>query len=116
MGAAQTIIFPVRDLDTAKKVFGRLTGAEPTVDQPYYVQFDVDGQTIGLNPHGHDQGMTGPVCYWRVEDIAASVQHLVDAGGTVAEQPHDVGGGRRVATVLDADGNPIGLIWDAPAS
>jgi predicted enzyme related to lactoylglutathione lyase len=114
--AVRTIIFPVRDLDTAKSVFGRLTGTDPVMDQPYYVQFDVDGQQIGLNPHGHEQGMTGPVCYWVVEDMPGAVQSLVDAGGTVAEHPHEVGGGRQVATVLDADGNPIGLMYDAPAS
>jgi hypothetical protein len=30
----------------------------------------------------------------------------------VSEKPHDVGGGRQVATLADADGNPVGLIQD----
>ena len=56
--------------------------------------------------------MTGPVAFWHVEDIQGSVDTLLSAGATVSEKPHDVGGGRQVATLADADGNPIGLIQD----
>lgn len=31
---------------------------EPYADQPYYVGFKVEGQDVGLDPRGHDQGMT----------------------------------------------------------
>ena len=60
----RTVIYPVKDLEGAKAVFGALLGTAPAVDQPYYVQFSVDGLDVGLDPNGHAQGMTGPVCYW----------------------------------------------------
>ncbi|WP_169806686.1 VOC family protein [Microtetraspora malaysiensis] len=34
------------------------------------------------------------------------------AGATVKEAAHEVGGGRLVATVIDPDGNVLGLIQD----
>jgi predicted enzyme related to lactoylglutathione lyase len=105
----QSIVYPVRDLEAAKAVYAALLG-QPHTDQPYYVGFNVDGQEIGLNPHGHQQGMTGPVAYWHVADAAAAVEALVAAGAKAQGEPQDVGGGTLMATVTDADGNPIGLI------
>jgi predicted enzyme related to lactoylglutathione lyase len=52
----------------------------------------------------------GPVDYWHVNDIEASVKLLLDAGAQVQEAVSDVGGGKLVASVRDADGNVIGLI------
>jgi predicted enzyme related to lactoylglutathione lyase len=106
----KTVVYPVKDLDRAKTVFGSLLGAAPIMDEPYYVQFNIAGQEIGLDPHGHDKGMTGPVSYWQVDDIEASLNRLIDAGAEVQQAPSDVGGGRLIATVKDADGNIIGLM------
>jgi predicted enzyme related to lactoylglutathione lyase len=108
----QTIIYPVKDLAAAKAVFSALLGGPPEHDQPYYVGFVAGGQHVGLDPNGHSRGMSGPVGYWHVDDIAAAVDAVVGAGGTVREDAHDVGGGRLIATVADADGNPIGLLQD----
>jgi len=106
----KTIIFPVKDLAQAKAVYGSLLGQEPIMDEPYYVQFNSAGQEIGLDPNGHGKGMTGPVAYWHVDDIKASVAAIVAAGGSEQQAVTDVGGGRLIATLTDADGNPIGLI------
>jgi predicted enzyme related to lactoylglutathione lyase len=106
---AKTIIYPVKDLTAAKTVFGALLGVEPSMDQPYYVGFDVAGQHVGLDPNGHAQGMTGPVSYWHVADIEAALKTLVAAGGTL-QQPAKDYGGKFVGTVTDSDGNVIGLI------
>lgn len=51
----------------------------------------------------------GPICYWDVDDIEASVQTLVAAGASLEEEPHDVGGGLLIAKVTVADGSLIGL-------
>ena len=105
----KTVVYPVHDLEAAKAVYAALLG-QPHTDMPYYVGFSVDGQEIGLNPNGHQQGMTGPVGYWHVDDVPAAVETLVAAGATAQGEPQDVGGGTLMATVTDADGNPIGLI------
>ena len=105
----RTVIYPVADLARAKALFGTLLGAGPVVDAPYYVQFDADGQAIGLDPHGHRHGQSGPVAYWHVADVAASLAALVRAGAETVQEPTDVGGGHLVALARDADGNLIGL-------
>jgi predicted enzyme related to lactoylglutathione lyase len=105
----KTVIHPVSDLTRAKAVYGALLGVEPVMDAPYYVQFQVDGQEVGLDPNGAAQGMTGPVGYWHVDDLDATLQALLDAGAQVRQPVRDFGG-RRVATVTDPDGNPIGLL------
>jgi predicted enzyme related to lactoylglutathione lyase len=104
-----TVLYPVKDLDKAKAIFTSLFGADPHVDSPYYVGFSVDGDEIGLVPSGHDQGMTGPVPYFEVEDISATLSALQAAGAQLNQEPTDVGAGLLVAQVSDADGNAIGL-------
>ncbi|MCU1538733.1 MAG: glyoxalase [Humibacillus sp.] len=108
--SVSTIIFPVRDRDAAKSVFTALLGAEPYVDESYYVGYRVDGQEIGLDPNGHRSGLTGPVPFWAVDDIEASCAALTAAGVSVTQAPREVGGGRRTAVVTDPDGNQIGLM------
>jgi len=105
----KTVIYPVKDLASAKKLYGTLLGVEPYADQPYYVGFNVGGQDVGLDPHGHSKGMTGPLPYWHVSDIQASIDDLVAIGAELQQEPTDVGGGNLIATVKDTDGNVIGL-------
>jgi predicted enzyme related to lactoylglutathione lyase len=107
--AMNTVIYPVKDVDGAKRLFNSLFGVDPIADQPYYVGWRIDGQDIGLDPNGFAKGMTGPVAYFEVADIAATVDGLVSAGGKVTQAPADVGGGKLIATVSGADGNVIGL-------
>ena len=43
----KTIIYPVKDVTQAKALFGKLLGAEPIVDQPYYVGYvELPGELI----------------------------------------------------------------------
>ncbi len=109
----KTVIYPVADLDRAKALFGALLGAEPSVDSPYYVQFEIGDQRLGLDPNGHARGFPGSVGYWEVEDIDARFHALLAAGATEHEGPKDIGGGTMIASVTDADGNVIGLIQPA---
>ena len=106
----RTIIYPVKDLARAKMQFRTLLGIEPYADQPYYVGFKVGDQDIGLDPNGHEAGMTA---YYQVDDIKQSLQSLLDAGSQILQEIKDVGGGRLIASVRDADGNIIGLIQDS---
>jgi len=110
----RTILYPVRDLAKAKALFTQLAGREPVADSPYYVGFDLDGQQIGLVPNGHDsQHMTGATPFWHVDDIEASVKAVLEAGGTMQQEIHGVGNGRRVAAVIDTEGNVLGFLQDA---
>jgi predicted enzyme related to lactoylglutathione lyase len=108
----KTVLHPVSDLDKAKPVYTALLGTPPDHDAPYYVGYEAAGQHIGLVPGGGPQGMKSPVAYWHVSDIEAKLAEVTAAGGAVNESPHDVGGGRLVATVTDPDGNVLGLLQD----
>jgi predicted enzyme related to lactoylglutathione lyase len=108
----ETIIYPVKDLEAAKQLYSKAFGVAPYVDEAYYVAFNVGGQDVGLDPNGHGKGMTGPVGYWHVDDIEGTLARLLDAGAETQQEISDVGGGRRIATVKDADGNPVGLLQD----
>jgi predicted enzyme related to lactoylglutathione lyase len=108
----KTVLHPVSDLVRAKAIYAALLGVSPQTDTPYYIGFDAAGQQIGLVPRGGPQGLTSPVAYWHVPDIDAKLAEVTAAGATVMESPHDVGGGRLVASFTDADGNVLGLIQD----
>jgi predicted enzyme related to lactoylglutathione lyase len=111
----KTIIYPVKDIDRAKAVFGALLGVEPYADEPYYVGYKAAGQDVGLDPNGHAKGMTGPVPYWHVSDIRSTLAALLEAGAEPLQDVQDVGGGRQIAFVRDADGNLVGLLQDPSA-
>ena len=106
------VLHPVSDLAAAKAMYSALLGMEPQADSKYYVGFEAEGQQIGLVPGGGPQGETSPVAYWQVSDNEAKLAEVTAAGGTRREEPHDVGGGRLVATFTDPDGNVLGLFQD----
>jgi predicted enzyme related to lactoylglutathione lyase len=106
----RTIIYPVKDIAQAKLLYRTLLGVEPYMDAAYYVGFKVGDQEIGLDPNGHAKGMTGPVGYYHVNDIQKSLQLLLEAGAHAQQAVEDVGGGKLIASVKDADGNITGLI------
>jgi predicted enzyme related to lactoylglutathione lyase len=106
----RTVIYPVKDVARAKVLYTKLLGTEPYVDAPYYVGFRLGDQEIGLDPNGHKRGMTGPVGYYEVQDIKGTLQLLLDAGAQVQQEVKDVGGGKLIALLKDADGNVFGLM------
>src|SRR6185312_13217308 len=91
----------------AKKFFNTLNGAEPYADSPQYCGYKVGDVEVGLIPKY--LGAPSVLAYWDVDDIDASIKALVDAGGTVAQEPRDVGAGLLVASVNDNTGATIGL-------
>ena len=103
----RTVIYPVKEIARAKTLYRTLLGVEPHTDQAYYVGFRVGDQEIGLDLNGHKAGMTS---YYHVDDIKQSLQSLLGVGAQMQQEIKDVGGGRLIAAVKDADGNIIGLI------
>jgi predicted enzyme related to lactoylglutathione lyase len=106
------VLHPVSDVKAATAVYTALLGAPPQHEADYYVGYDVEGQHIGLVPGGAEQGLAGPVAHWQVSDIDAKLAEVTAAGGEVKQAPREVGGGRRVATFTDPDGNVLGLVQD----
>ncbi len=104
-----TVIYPVKDLEQAKVLYSTLLGKAPYANAPYYVGWKFGQMDIGLDPNGHQSGLTGPVSYYQVDDIRASLQALLDAGAQLLQAVRDVGAGKLIASVKDADGNIIGI-------
>ncbi len=100
------IVYPVKDVNEAKKFYTTFLGVEPYVDGAYYVGFKVGDHEVGLDPNAVT---TGPITYRDVTDIKASLQALLDAGAQTQQDVKDVGYGLLIATVKDAAGNIIGL-------
>lgn len=103
-------VYPVADIAQAKALYGKVLGIEPYADQPYYVGFRLGDVEIGLDPNGHRKGLTGPIDYWEVDNIKEMLQTFRDAGAQVQDEVSDVGGGKLIASVKDADGNITGLV------
>lgn len=103
----KTIIYPVKDINSAKSLFSKFLSVEPYADQPYYVGFKINDQDIGLVPYSPEAVMTA---FYHVDDITNSLQMLVDAGAQIIQDIKNVGGGRLIASVKDNDNNIIGLI------
>ncbi len=106
----RTVIYHVSDLERSKAWWTKTLGQEPYFDQPFYVGFNVGGYELGLHPI-ESAATTGAVAYWGVDDAAKSFDQLVNEGGLTEHQPvFDVGDGIRMASVIDAEGNVIGII------
>lgn len=103
------IVYSVKDLTAAKKLFGVFLGVEPYVDGAYYVGYHVGELEVGLDPNAQAQGFAAPIGYVDTADIRTSLKALVEAGAEVVVEPMDVGGGLLVARLKDADGNYLGL-------
>jgi catechol 2,3-dioxygenase-like lactoylglutathione lyase family enzyme len=105
----RTAIYPVADLDTAKRWYCEMLGQQPYFDQPFYVGFSVGGFELGLLPGG-EASTTGPQPLWGVVDIGTTFGRLLALGATEIEPVTVVGEGIKVAAVRDPFGNRFGLI------
>ena len=92
------IVYPVKDLEKAKRFYNTYLGAEPYVDGEYYVGYKLDDLEVGLDPNG-----TAVISYTDTDDIERSLQTMKDAGAEVVKEPSDVGGGLLVAQVKFED-------------
>jgi predicted enzyme related to lactoylglutathione lyase len=104
-----TAIYPVTDLPAARAWYATVVGHAPYFDEPFYVGFAVGGFELGLVPDG-TPGTSGVSAYWRVADAAAEVARLLGLGATAHEPVTEVGGGIKVASVLDPFGNALSVI------
>ncbi len=100
------LVYPAKDVAPAKSLFSELLGVAPYADSSFYTGFRTGDLEVGIDPNGRHEG---PIAYWEVDDIRASLQRLLDAGGQVVQDVKDVGRGLLIAQVRDQNGNTIGL-------
>ncbi len=101
----KALVYPVKDVEKAKKFYGKFLDTEPYIASPYYVGYRVGEMEVGLDPNSN----AGPIAYVDVEDIKSSLQAMTKTGAVIVQDVRDVGGGLLIARVKDADGNVVGL-------
>ncbi|MES1241185.1 MAG: VOC family protein [Acidobacteriota bacterium] len=108
----RTVIYPVPDLQAARDWYAGILGLQPYFDEPFYVGFNVGGYELGLDPDtsAAKPGADGPQAYWGVEDAEAALKRLLSMGAREHRPLQEVGGGIKVATVLDPFGNAFRII------
>jgi predicted enzyme related to lactoylglutathione lyase len=105
----RTAIYPAPDLAAAKAWYAKVLGVAPYFDEPFYVGFSVGGFELGLLPDA-TPGADGPQPLWGVADAEAACRRLLELGARALNPVSDVGGGIRVAAVVDPFGNRFGII------
>lgn len=105
----RTAIYATPELAAGKRFYTAVLGVAPYFDEPFYVGYTVGGFELGLIPDGAP-GTGGTRPLWGVADIDAEYARLLGLGAQPLEPVKDVGGGIRVAAVLDPFGNAFGLI------
>jgi predicted enzyme related to lactoylglutathione lyase len=105
----RTAIYPAPDLKAAKSWYTEMLGVAPYFDEPFYVGFSVGGFELGLLPDA-TPGTSGPQPLWGVADIASAYARLLKLGATALAPVAEVGGGIKVASVVDPFGNRFGII------
>jgi predicted enzyme related to lactoylglutathione lyase len=109
----RTTIYKVPDLNAAKAWYSKAFTITPYFDEPFYVGFNVGGFELGLHPDAPATNHPGGVLsYWAVDDVEKAYRHLLALGAKKHEEPKEVGGNIKVATVLDPFGNIFGLIFN----
>jgi catechol 2,3-dioxygenase-like lactoylglutathione lyase family enzyme len=106
----RTVAYYVGDLDRAKEWYRQVLGVPPYFDEPFYVGFNVGGFELGLLPGADRAGQGGAVAYWGVPNVHEAFVRLLGMGATALDQPEDVGGDVKHATVVDPFGNILGVI------
>lgn len=108
----RTVGYAVNDLQKARDWYADVLGFPPYFDEPFYVGFNVGGYELGIMPsEGVNQPSgEGVLAYWGVANAEAAFARLLEKGAKEREPVTEVGGGIKVATVLDPFGNVLGVI------
>jgi len=103
----------VRDVSRAAAFYSELFGWEVITEAGGERQFRTPGGLGGAFWPSGEPSTAGPEFYVRVVSVAATVRRAIELGGARLVRPGPVQGGRRVAQIVDPEGNRVGLWEDA---
>jgi uncharacterized protein len=104
--ALSLVEFPADDPERARRFWGGLLGAELQARsgaEGEGWQTRSTGPTIGVHERGRGPGDSFSLPYFAVADMAASLDRVVELGGTVVHP------GERWAICKDSEGSPFAL-------
>jgi predicted enzyme related to lactoylglutathione lyase len=105
--------FPARDPERARRFYGTLFGWRFEAADGPDAYYTVDGDPGGAL-YGAENGETGPILYFDVDDIDSAIDQVRRLGGR-AEEKHAVAGVGCFAHCRDTEGNPFSLFQAEPA-
>ena len=106
MDRLSLIEFPADDLDRARLFWAGLLDVElgeRGAEEGSGVQTHSGGPELGVHERGPGPGDRYSLPYFRVDDLPAALQRVVELGGDVVHP------GERFAICRDSEGNPFGL-------
>ena len=116
-GEIAHIEFPADDTERARRFYSAVAGWEFSQAEgfPDYFMFrNGEGSGGAVGRRGESTGQQVRI-YITVDSLEAACAAAAANGGTVVEQPADIGGDMgRFAVVRDTEGSEVGL-WQAPA-
>ncbi len=103
--------YQVDDLQKAKEWYGAVLNAEPMVEQPSMVIYNIGTDKLGLKQGDAPAGGngSGTVAYWGVADIHAEYKRLLELGAEEQNGIRRLFGGIHLAELKDPFGNMIGI-------
>jgi len=123
-GADLIAFIPVGDLERARRFYGDTLGLAVVEENPFAVVVDANGTMLRLTLVGDLQPQQFTIAGWRIGDIAACIDRLVERGVAFTRydgvEQDDRGiwttpGGDQVAWFGDPDGNTLSLTTFADA-
>ena len=97
---------PAADGARASAFYAAVFGWDTEEHAPDFVAPGLIGQWLPGRPPAPD---AGPMLWLHVSDMDESLKRVTAHGGEILESPSPDGPERTLATILDPEGNPIGL-------
>jgi uncharacterized protein len=102
---------PAADTSRSAAFYEAVFGWE--VERPYldFISPGLIGQWVQGRPPARD---AGPMIWIHVADLGETLELVTAHGGEILEPPSADGPTRILATIIDPEGNPIGLVGHTP--
>lgn len=105
------VVYQVSDLEKAKRWYREILEAEPTLDAPFIVFFQIGDSGLTLMPKANPELKSDDmvVAYWGVDDVDYVYKRLLQLGAAPHTGIRTGFGGIKMANVLDPFGNILGI-------
>jgi predicted enzyme related to lactoylglutathione lyase len=102
---------PAANRERAATFYEAVFGWHIEVHYPDFEAPGLIGQWVEGRPPARD---AGPMIWIHVADMAGTLEQVTAHGGEILEPPAPDGPTRTLATIIDPEGNPIGLAGHMP--
>lgn len=107
-----SVVLFVADIDTAAQWYADIFNASVQYENPKYAYIRAAGVTLGFHPIDAKTlgGVGGTTVYWRVDDVSAAMDALIERGAQRQRGPYVTDLGETTAIVIDPFGCTLGLV------